>query len=51
MRDNDRLPARTREPFPDLDAPGDPPAWLQALLYAGVLAVVIALLLREVGVL
>ena len=36
---------------PDLEAYGDPPAWMRALLLAGVLAVVVALLLQEAGVL
>ena len=48
MRERGRL--RHRLNLPDLEPYDDPPAWMRALLYAGVLAVVVALLLREAGV-
>ena len=50
MNKHQRLRERLSLP-PDLEAYGDPPAWMRALLLAGVLAVVVALLLQEAGVL
>ena len=53
MREHNRLPtrARIRERLnlPDTEPADDPPAWMRALLLAGVLAVVVALLLRDAG--
>ncbi len=48
MNKHERLRERLDLP-PDLEAYDDPPAWMRALLLAGVLAVVVASLLRDAG--